>query len=647
MERMVFWKYNSSLYELYNTLIDLEEVNLVETDDAFITRDHSVHSVNIYLLGLYLYFSFGIFNKQIKSYFSSSVFKHIYSYDNSTNVFLSFFNCWAIFSLNHDIGYPLEVLIDNDGNIKYSSQTKIIDNLNLMTDKIANEFSLNEIVFFVGLQVILKTSNEDLIDNLNEVELSIVKDINKLDITEYTRLNNIISYNIFDYYKSAFTFSKMCFIVNNHKTLEKYLCYSVNNVLYQFSFNSKSVKEISEEFLKDPQFDVDFYYPKKFFNNIIKTNLSKFKSYEKDIVSASSELLSETTISFAGIVDEASYIEFLYDIYTKIKSNLHDEVRAPTKEYYNKYLLSFNEFIKEKIFTSLSNFKLNINYETPIKDVLFNWYSKLAESINSPDEQKEDVVKFLKQEGTNTSFNLKPLFIRIKSQYTDALAQYKESCFLKQENNKISFKDYSPVFKKFMQEFVNGYGTLCVDSGLIDNIDKIASVMSYHPNHSLFDHGLASCLLTLENYFKISVINDYNKSFFFRRHNIDIPSSKVFTTATYSILVHNIYTSFWNELSSKKNIKHSLIKNPFVYFCLFCDNLQIWDRPYRVNQGKIELNAPSLSSKDISIIPTKNKLCIQCISLEAEKIVSNFQKDLDDYLKDASKLISLNISEKF
>ena len=76
-------------------------------------------------------------------------------------------------------------------------------------------------------------------------------------------------------------------------------------------------------------------------------------------------------------------------------------------------------------------------------------------------------------------------------------------------------------------------------------------------------------------------------------------------------------------------------------------NLQIWDRPYRVNQGKIELNAPSLSSKDISIIPAKSKLCIQCVSLEAEKIVSNFQKDLDDYLKDASKLISFNISDKF
>ena len=166
MQRMFFCKYNSSLFTLYKNLIDLEESNLAETKDTFFMRDHSIHSINTYLLGLYLYFSFSLFNKQINSYFSSKSFHDIYSKDNETNAFLSFLNCWTLFSLNHDIGYPFEILIANDGSVKYSDKTDIIDKLNSITRIITNELSINEIVFYIGLQIIINTSKIKLIDIL-------------------------------------------------------------------------------------------------------------------------------------------------------------------------------------------------------------------------------------------------------------------------------------------------------------------------------------------------------------------------------------------------------------------------------------------------------------------------------------------------
>ena len=168
--------------------------------------------------------------------------------------------------------------------------------------------------------------------------------------------------------------------------------------------------------------------------------------------------------------------------------------------------------------------------------------------------------------------------------------------------------------------------------------------MNYVPSYSLFDHGIASCYLVLETYFKALKI--FENTFIFNQSGYNFIDKTIMETASYSILIHNIYVSFFNSLSNEQPVKHDILKNPFVYFCLFCDNMQIWDRPYRINQGKLELRNSTVSSKDIAIIPMGNKLCIQCITLEAEKIVANYREDLDSYLKDGSKLISLNIAEK-
>ena len=643
MQRMFFCKYNSSLFTLYKNLIDLEESNLAETKDTFFMRDHSIHSINTYLLGLYLYFSFSLFNKQINSYFSSKSFHDIYSKDNETNAFLSFLNCWTLFSLNHDIGYPFEILIANDGSVKYSDKTDIIDKLNSITRIITNELSINEIVFYIGLQIIINTSKIKLIDTLSPEEVSKLQQISDLDSISFVKLENILSYNIFSYYRSAFNKDQLCYIVYDNKETKKYLWYHANNSLYQFDFITNSKQKISSELLKEPKYEFEYYYPEKFLNNVIKASLSIFDPYEKDISDAAKELLSNTTISFAGITDESSYMDFLYDIYLKIKSNLSDDLRNPSDTYYKKNIASFINYITNKIYMQLSNSSIEINYENPIIDNLTKIFSNVIDDYKSAEEQKQVVVSFLKENGTSTKFNLQPLFIRLKNQYAKVLEQYNESCFVKKEGEKITYRKHKP---KLIEKICQDYGKICFDSGLIDEREKINEVMSYAPHFSAFDHGMVSCLLTLETYFKISIVNDSQSFFSFENHGIDIPNIKIFTTATYSILVHNIYSSFWDSISSKNNIKHDIIKNPFVYFCLFCDNLQIWDRPYRVNQGKIELIASTLTARDVSIITTKNKLCIQCVTLEAEKIVSNFRDSLDEYLKDASKLINLSISDK-
>ena len=86
-------------------------------------------------------------------------------------------------------------------------------------------------------------------------------------------------------------------------------------------------------------------------------------------------------------------------------------------------------------------------------------------------------------------------------------------------------------------------------------------------------------------------------------------------------------------------------KNPFVFFALFCDNMQIWDRPFDVNQGRIDIIKPSIPHEDFLFGIYDNRVYIHCKSADMETVIKNYRKSLDEYLQEASKLIVLGISE--
>ena len=66
-------------------------------------RDHFVHSVNVFILGLYLY----SVNDTIRSAFSEHFGKIVFSRDDECFLFL-----WGNTALFHDVGYPLEIALN-------------------------------------------------------------------------------------------------------------------------------------------------------------------------------------------------------------------------------------------------------------------------------------------------------------------------------------------------------------------------------------------------------------------------------------------------------------------------------------------------------------------------------------------------------
>ncbi len=638
IKRMFFCKHNAILFDLYKNLINLEEKELVEKEQQYTPRDHSVHSVNTYLLGIYLFFEFRIFNYQLHSYFKSKDFHGVFSHAENNNAFLAFLETWKLFSLNHDIGYPLELLTDNLGNLK-SANTVTTDMFNSVSELIIEEYTKYELLFLIGLQIISDSSNKSLTEFFSEQEISALNNLG-LSCDNLIRLENIFSYKIFDFFSSALNFNLIYFKVQNSSSKETFYGYYDNKDhayihLVSLSNRATTRKSIEEVFGTDCCFDV--FYPQNECKQLVCKALLTLSPYTNEIKNATNIILSQTTISYAGVSDESSFFEFLFEIYQTITTNLSTSAIIPDESYYKTYIYNFKKYVTDKI----QNFNFKPDCKTPVPNNLRDLYSQILLFINDPSV----VDNFMSEYNSTTHVDLSNIYLRIKAQYDELLSNCKESLFLNYDQNKLLYNLNNKHFNELIEECGHKYEELCKKSSLIPTHMDFSYLFSYRPSHSLFDHGITSCYLVLETFFKTSLVETSKNKLIFKAPNIDSAHFSVLSTASYAILVHNMRISFFSKLYNT-SVKHEIIKNPFVYFCLFCDNMQIWDRPYRVNQGTFELETATISSNDISIFPTGNKICIQCITLEAEKIVANYRNDLDEYLLDGSKLISLNISDK-
>lgn len=68
-------------------------------------RDHFIHSVYVFLMGLCIYVKNENMGKMFEEYIASTGYKDFYKTKNE-----EFFYRWGIASLSHDIGYPIEIL---------------------------------------------------------------------------------------------------------------------------------------------------------------------------------------------------------------------------------------------------------------------------------------------------------------------------------------------------------------------------------------------------------------------------------------------------------------------------------------------------------------------------------------------------------
>lgn len=108
--RAFFDSYRITLKGSSNPFIDLLDVLKSYEENAALLidrqRDHYIHSVNVFLLGLCIYAG----NARFRSAFEQAVMdkkKYQFSYDTKNE---EFYYRWGLASLFHDVGYPVEIV---------------------------------------------------------------------------------------------------------------------------------------------------------------------------------------------------------------------------------------------------------------------------------------------------------------------------------------------------------------------------------------------------------------------------------------------------------------------------------------------------------------------------------------------------------
>jgi hypothetical protein len=96
-----------------NTILDLVKIMKdyeVNTGDLIEKqRDHFVHSVNVFLLGLAIYSQNKKYRDIFKAYVTTGPYKEYYKINGELS-HEEFFYRWGVASLLHDIGYPVEII---------------------------------------------------------------------------------------------------------------------------------------------------------------------------------------------------------------------------------------------------------------------------------------------------------------------------------------------------------------------------------------------------------------------------------------------------------------------------------------------------------------------------------------------------------
>lgn len=134
----------------------------VKKSNNYVPRDHVIHSIYIYILGLYLYENSSFFRTKVNKKFS--LLKRKYSLNNKDNNEI-FIELWKQFALFHDIGYPIERL--SDDQISPFILENLIPSVNNIKDEYVDDYILRIISNIIAIVTV--TSRKEKLDFKNQV----------------------------------------------------------------------------------------------------------------------------------------------------------------------------------------------------------------------------------------------------------------------------------------------------------------------------------------------------------------------------------------------------------------------------------------------------------------------------------------------
>lgn len=440
--------YHANFPPSYYALLDIicvenYQKKEISYSDNYIPRDHFIHIVYLYLLGIYVFFYNSEFYNRIIS--ANKFERRGFTFGNLTHDCIKdFISEWKYFCLYHDIGYSAEILGNSD---KFPNKKKAQDELKHDSGGFKASLGKNAILkqhtYFGAFEIIAKLLFAKLVVSNSDEKIypkhKIFRNFREQNLKEYcatTKTTRVITFD--EIPKTFLTGTQLEKIYSNHclkkllpsVSADDFIIIGLKKDTGHLSFITYSVDEtrkfiysdgldLIDDFkilLDNPGFvTFDDYFPKVFeFIYILKNG-----NYEKRISSVVDievfnavynqvERLFED--DFKGIADETHFVDFSYTIYnwifTSIRKNL-DNTKLETyldlqrfsfstksQEEIASDLLKRNNHIYERILASLDKYEsLLVERCSELLQIRISEEFTKPSKSSSPDEMLSNYVE--------------------------------------------------------------------------------------------------------------------------------------------------------------------------------------------------------------------------------------------------------------
>lgn len=601
-------------------------------NNKFFSQDHVVHCINLYVLGVYLFFNYNTF---------SSKLVNIDNKDDYSSKIKSFIKKWQSFALYHDVGYYFE-----DKNIykksiksyeriyydiihcciiKNISRTYVFKGLIEKSTVRFNSDFINEDLYTWYNNSNVKLSKEKLKKELKQFDDAIAIDGIKSDenLVKLFPLLNESDYLVAIYNKYGYCVS---LIIRNKLKIKK--CFTNDVSLINRFITGNLVINADDNFFARyylPNVDNDFF-KSAIDELVVITNVqNQFPTYIKQYFSIFNKNINELLFAVNKWVTDVLPL----DPYEE--KTLYDQ---KILEYY-KYEISKN------IFDLIEKSDLKFSVDNKI-------YSKTKKDIKSLiNTNIESILNNSLGNATksyNDEYGVTHNFIALYREQIDNI--YNDE-FVKKNIEKLKlFHENSTKFDlslfSYDKENVRHQRMFQYVSDLCSEINiSISQLQSYKPDYAPFDHGVISAGLLFQTaLFNIDlhhICKKKNMLLLAWEEELCEKYIKQSAESIFSILLHNIYTKT-GKPEFGINYNQDINKNTFSYFCAFCDTIQKRGRQKKLDLSKTNLANVNYLEDEFDICIKKDKICIKCV----EKNIDNIKKEIvtaESFLPGISEII--------
>lgn len=670
-ERISFGIQLSFPVSLFQSLIKIEEEGNDNPNNGYVGQDHVVHTVYLYIVGIYLYFNMKIFHDHINRYFFNDKYVDGKRMDTLAQTVLCFIKSWQMFSFYHDLGYAIERSIDKDGIPMNpdGEASKEYQPYKQFKEEISVDFCAKVIAKCAVYSYIVKRScipwreipHKFMIENAawvnaeNEtVSTELLEELKGIE--NYVQLHAIHSVEDMLGILAFLDRNRIVAVAQNSK--DRIVAIVANAKLYYSSNRTCRSKGDYWEILSNDLQNWTFYVP------------------QDELVSISDRLQE---------CEMGEYSIFFEKVYEIIKDDLrHAIVRGGNKITQEAEFVAWKrirEIYREQCLGEYRSQDKNRKFCDFVYDQLTKQFStRLRECTDMCAKNSMDIIQNVKE-------NLdREIQIVLQNFYEENKKNAFDEATNKLKQSKggsspleIMMGNWADIVKNCLKDLTlsitwNACGLLncCPQVGLnlkgeqadlAERISqrtealgiKLTELIDYRSPYGVQDHGIVSTCIAIDIYRIYDLLSKEIPEFEIAKYAFPITQDgkykycsekELYIDVIFSIWLHNVWVKSENASTGIK-YKQRIDINPFSYFAAFCDNCQMWNRRQLVNQGYYERNDEGCAANQFDIlIEEPNMLRIICETTDIKALLTKRIKSLNDYLENASDLIKVTSIER-